>query len=232
MADKKARKERFLGGFEKLRHLHRRANSRSASPTPATTNTDTKTSKSTISQTNAIAHESSIHSSSTQICNPHATNERTSMARTPSTHVTSTAILKNDAFLEWEDLWIRAHMRLKESEPEVVREYLSNLVTRPEYMPQGQTQSGTFTIDSKSVMSVITKLDQQRTDDQWRIKWTTGFLKININLRKQVQKLVKFAMWSDTIVKQALSTQPYAALAWSGATMILPVRLTLTTTIS
>jgi hypothetical protein len=33
----------------------------------------------------------------------------------------------------------------------------------------------------------------------------------------------QFLLWSGPIVKDALSAQPYAALAWSGVSLLLPV---------
>ncbi|KAJ6078055.1 uncharacterized protein N7446_000991 [Penicillium canescens] len=36
------------------------------------------------------------------------------------------------------------------------------------------------------------------------------------------ERSVKFVLWFDPIVKNAVSTQPYAALAWSGASLLLP----------
>lgn len=41
--------------------------------------------------------------------------------------------------------------------------------------------------------------------------------------REQVERLAKFVLWSDEIVKSALSAQPYAALACSGVSIALPV---------
>ena len=46
----------------------------------------------------------------------------------------------------------------------------------------------------------------------------------SISLREQADNVLKLVVWSDEVVKQALSAQPYAALAWSGVSILLPVR--------
>lgn len=50
-------------------------------------------------------------------------------------------------------------------------------------------------------------------------------LEKDAEIRKQVERLAKFLIWSDEITKNALSAQPYAALAWSGVSMLSPVSL-------
>ncbi|KAJ5521270.1 hypothetical protein N7527_005385 [Penicillium freii] len=37
------------------------------------------------------------------------------------------------------------------------------------------------------------------------------------------KKLAKFLLWADPVVKNAVSTQPYAALAWAGVSLLLPL---------
>jgi hypothetical protein len=130
-------------------------------------------------------------------------------------------LLANAPDLRWEELWTRARDKLATDKHDLVEEYLFNLAKRPEFQSSGQSDG--FTINSESVMSIVMHLDKERTDKQWCLKWKTDYFDFDINLRKQIQKLVKVAMWSDKLVKEALSTQPHAALAWSGATMVLPV---------
>lgn len=49
-----------------------------------------------------------------------------------------------------------------------------------------------------------------------------------VKVREQGEKVIKFILWSNDIVSRALSAQPYAALAWSGVSVLLPVRCALT----
>lgn len=115
--------------------------------------------------------------------------------------------------LQWKELWTKAHDKLIADKSKLtwIKEYENNLANLQELQSSGQSER--FTINSESVGSTIAHLDMKRKDKQWRLKWKTDYFNLDINLRKQVQKLVKVATWSDTLVKQALITQPHATLA-------------------
>lgn len=125
----------------------------------------------------------------------------------------------SEDLVQWKELWTKAYDKLTADEAELVKEYEVNLA---KLQSPGQPEG--FTINLESVRSIVAQLDRKREDEQWCLKWTTNNFSLNINLRKQVEKLVKVATWSDVLVKQALATQPHAALAWCAATMVLPVR--------
>lgn len=122
--------------------------------------------------------------------------------------------------IQWEELWGRAYDRLGEEHPSVVGEYTSNISQMPGYQPMSGANS---LIDTKSVQGIVTELEKQREEKKWRIAFSARLFQVDIGVRDGVEKFLKFAMWSDGIVKDAISTQPYAALAWSGATMLLLV---------
>lgn len=44
-------------------------------------------------------------------------------------------------------------------------------------------------------------------------------------MREQGEKVIKFILWFNDIVSQALSAQPYAALAWLGVSILLSLLL-------
>lgn len=44
-----------------------------------------------------------------------------------------------------------------------------------------------------------------------------------IKVREQGEKVIKFILWSNKFISAAVSAQPYAALAWSGVSILLPV---------
>ena len=69
---------------------------------------------------------------------------------------------------------------------------------------------------------------KDRENKQWKI----SFLGHNVKIRKQVESLTKFLQWSDPLVKTAVSTQPYAALAWSGVSLLLPVSSDMTSQVT
>lgn len=45
----------------------------------------------------------------------------------------------------------------------------------------------------------------------------------SVKVREQGEKVIRFIMWSKDIVAQAVTAQPYAALAWSAVSILLPV---------
>jgi hypothetical protein len=45
----------------------------------------------------------------------------------------------------------------------------------------------------------------------------------SIKVRECGERIAKFVIWSDDIVSTAVSAQPYAALAWVGVSILLPV---------
>jgi hypothetical protein len=73
----------------------------------------------------------------------------------------------------------------------------------------------------RSVEYIVKHLLENREKKQWRVP----LLGKDIKIREQAERLAKFLLWSDPIVKKALSAQPYAALAWSGVSLLLPVSI-------
>ncbi|KAL7903031.1 hypothetical protein HDV64DRAFT_284841 [Trichoderma sp. TUCIM 5745] len=112
------------------------------------------------------------------------------------------------------DPWTRAYEIFQEGGSELVTDYKKHLASLEE--------DTTFSADlssSTSVEAIVRRLLENREKTQWQVP----LLGKNIKIREQVEKLAKFALWSDEIVKSALSAQPYAALAWSGVSMLLPL---------
>jgi len=72
----------------------------------------------------------------------------------------------------------------------------------------------------ESTRSVVERLSEDREKKQWRL----SFQGKDIKFREAAEKLIKILLWSDEIIRPALSAQPYAALAWSGISILLPVR--------
>lgn len=71
----------------------------------------------------------------------------------------------------------------------------------------------------ESVTKMLQSLHDQREGNQW-----TYVIKGKSHKAKdQLEKLTKLLTVADGVVKQAVSTQPYAALAWSAVSIFLPV---------
>lgn len=114
-------------------------------------------------------------------------------------------------------LWDRAYILVQGREPELMEEYRHQIVV----VHQGDGQAaGTDLTCRKSVESLVNHLLDYREKRRWRI----SLLGKDITLRRQVERLTKFLIWSDPIVKTAVCTQPYAALAWSGVSAFIAVR--------
>lgn len=111
--------------------------------------------------------------------------------------------------------WARAYHQFAEKEPDLATDYQRHIAAQ--YPDVAVNES--ILLNPESVKSVIQHLLDDRDKKQWRL----SLLGRDVKVREQAEKLAKFLLWSDSIVKDALSAQPYAALAWSGVSMVLPV---------
>ncbi|EQB51729.1 hypothetical protein CGLO_08713 [Colletotrichum gloeosporioides Cg-14] len=109
------------------------------------------------------------------------------------------------------DVWSAAFRKFQESDGDLAKAYAKLL------NPVHEEDDIKFEVDF--VESTVKRLDKERDEKQWKI----AFVGKSIHIRSQVEKMVKFLLWTDTVVKPALSTQPYAALAWSAVSIFLPL---------
>lgn len=110
--------------------------------------------------------------------------------------------------------WTQAYRILQKRDPALMNDLNKHMASL-----QDDSATTTDLSTSGSVKSIVEQLLDNREKEQWRVSLMGKELKI----RQQAERLVKFLLWSDKLVKDALSTQPYAALAWSGVSLILPV---------
>jgi hypothetical protein len=125
-----------------------------------------------------------------------------------SSHTTPTSSSDSD------DPWESAYGLLQAREPKLVEAYQAHLG-----LSQHDNSVHTNISNPRSVQSVMTKLLEDREKKQWQV----SLLGKDVKMREQTEKLAKFLLWADPIVKRAVSTQPYAALAWAGVSLLLPV---------
>lgn len=111
-------------------------------------------------------------------------------------------------------LWLKAFKLLEERDSELVEDYMKHLRDGNDADADGAVLS-----KPDNVKAAISELLTSREDKQWKIHLAGR----KIQVREQVDNLVRLLSFSDKIVKDALSAQPYAALAWSGVSMFLPV---------
>lgn len=131
----------------------------------------------------------------------------TSVSIQPVDQLTASATL---ATSKSPDLWKLAYEKFRNEEPDLVDDYGKHV--------SGDTADSADLSSRQSVETVLKKLLEDREKKQLKI----SFLSRNIKIRTQVERFTKFLQWSDPLVKGALSTQPYAALAWSGVSLLLP----------
>ncbi|KAJ5472958.1 hypothetical protein N7530_006959 [Penicillium desertorum] len=112
------------------------------------------------------------------------------------------------------DIWTRAYEAVENREPELMTDYASHLATI-----QGDPTTKRHISSSEFVEDVVKQLLEDREKKQWRFP----LLGNNVIIRKQAERLAKVLLWADPVVKNAVSTQPYAALAWSGVSILLPL---------
>lgn len=111
-----------------------------------------------------------------------------------------------------EDLWARAYKALTEREPELIKDYEKHV----EAVDGGA--SGVLT-NPESVRALVKSLQERREKAQWKFSVRSKDHKVS----DQLEKLVKLLALADGVVKQSLSSQPYAALAWSTLSVFIPV---------
>ncbi|KAJ2979425.1 hypothetical protein NQ176_g3262 [Zarea fungicola] len=117
-----------------------------------------------------------------------------------------------------EDLWSRAYVALAEREPELVKDYERHIGA---WQNEDETPAARQAALSnpKSVKETVESLQDARKNKQWKFSVRSQDKKV----RDQLEKLVKLLSFADGIIKQAVSAQPYAALAWSAVSVFLPL---------
>jgi len=108
------------------------------------------------------------------------------------------------------DLWKLAYYKFRNEEPDLLGGYDKHVL--------GDAAVNVDLSSRESVQTALKKLLEDREKKQWKF----SVLGHDIKIRAQVGRLTKIIQWSDPLVKGAVSTQPYAALAWSGVSLLLP----------
>lgn len=115
-----------------------------------------------------------------------------------------------------EDLWSRAYIALAERDPELVKDYERHIGARR----SDDEAAGQATLaDPRSLKEVVETLQDERKSKQWKFSVRSR----DKLFRDLLERLVKLLSFADAVIKQAVSAQPYAALAWSAVSIFLPV---------
>ena len=122
------------------------------------------------------------------------------------------------------DLWDRAHRLLCEdkSNSQLVVAYERilaselNIVASPVVSADWGTRER-----SRQVSELIAKKLKIIEDTRWRLQLGRE----TVELRAQVNKVVKTVIWAQGFVSSAVSADPHSALAWAGVSLLLPLLL-------
>lgn len=125
----------------------------------------------------------------------------------------SRADAPDDQCSECAEPWARAFQIVQEREPKLMGDYKVHLASLQDDLAVTDLSA------PRSVQALVDSLQKEREQKQWRV----SLFNSDIKIREQTEKLSKFLLWSDSIVKSVVSAQPYAALAWTGVSLLLPV---------
>lgn len=114
------------------------------------------------------------------------------------------------------DLWDLAFSKLEAREHQLVADYKKHI---HDQLHDGQPSEVVLS-SPQSVRELVNELVEYREKKQWQFNVFGETVKV----REQVENLLKFLVWSDDIIKEAVSSQPHLALAWSSVSILLPVR--------
>lgn len=117
-----------------------------------------------------------------------------------------------------ETLWSRAYSILQERDAELIKQYGKLLQANTGNIADVNADSSLLA-DPTAIKQTISDLVTLRENKQWKV--TLGGQ--TIKAKDTVEKLAKLLVWSDKVIKDALSAQPYAALAWAGVSVFLPL---------
>ncbi|KAL7814593.1 hypothetical protein V8C44DRAFT_363537 [Trichoderma aethiopicum] len=151
-------------------------------------------------------HSQTVRPSGAQ---PQAAQSLEAPLHTVSKAATATSLTRNG-----DDLWALAFSMVQMRESKLMLAYEEYLSTLP----------GDAAVDANiSVPDFVKSVVDRAIQDREEKKWHVSLLGADVEVRKQAERLVKLLLWSEPIVKAAVSNQPYAALAWSGVSILLPL---------
>ncbi|MCJ1423388.1 hypothetical protein MMC29_001271 [Sticta canariensis] len=144
-----------------------------------------------------------------------ATNQGQRRSQTHQGH--SSDVVATEDEKQSKNLWMLAFEALKLRDPELVTAYECHLASAD----PSHTVSA-FTSPSPELIKAIIK---ERLEHREANRLVVHLGTRPIKVREQGEKIIKFILWSNSFISAAVSVQPYAALAWSGVSILLPLLL-------
>ena len=115
------------------------------------------------------------------------------------------------------DLWGSAYQDLKTRERLLVDAFERSITNMAD--PTADAEQTPFTHE------IIQKVVKQKIDARKAKRLSIHLGKYSVEFRAMGEKIIEGILWSSTFIGTAVSSQPYAALAWSGVSIILPLLL-------
>ena len=115
------------------------------------------------------------------------------------------------------DLWRRAYQDLRIREEALVVEFERSI-----------TNIANSTADAEQTPfthETIQMIVKQKIDARKAKRLSIPLGKHSVEVRAMGEKIIEGILWSSTFIGSAVSAQPFAALAWSGISIILPLVL-------
>ncbi|RSL95783.1 hypothetical protein CDV31_013754, partial [Fusarium ambrosium] len=115
----------------------------------------------------------------------------------------------------FEDLWQAAFEGLRNRDEDLVVDYEDHINNHA----LGRNGGALALRSPDSVRTVVNELVDYRQKKQWQF----NAFGQKVAGREQVENLLKFVVWSQEIVKAAVSAQPHLALAWTAVSIFFPL---------
>ncbi|KAM0512667.1 hypothetical protein ACHAPE_008692 [Trichoderma viride] len=135
----------------------------------------------------------------------------TTNATTPTTAAIGASLCYSSTSSNF-DLWSRAYELVQQREAKLMEDYLNYLDTLLKNVSHSSSKD---LLNSEYIKCIVNQLFVFREKDGIHVQFPTG----NTAAREEMKKLAKFILWSDSIIKTTVNTEPHAALAWSGVSL-------------
>ena len=124
----------------------------------------------------------------------------------------ATPIQVKETVIPVQPLWTSAYGRLKDQDPELIREFRRCLgLTATD---DGDINDAELDDITKRALRELEKPEEVKGD---KLSGTKA------SIRKYFQRTVEVVAAGDAFISAALSSNPYAAVAWTGVSLLLPV---------
>lgn len=129
--------------------------------------------------------------------------------------VDTAAVVSESSKVATDDLWAEGYERCKLRDKGLVDKY--------EKQMKAYTSSAGIAADDRFSPGEIAGLIKAKREERDARRLTFHLRGKNKAIQVQGEKIIKFVLWFNSTISSALASQPYASLAWSGVSIILPV---------